>query len=197
MLFYLSKFCLAGLNLILIEFVCALIKVWGIEMIYEWCVFLLFPLCLIFAGISDAISLTIPNKVSLILVAGFVCLAPFSGLSLEAIGVHVLVGFSVLVIGIAFFAMNWLGGGDVKLIAACALWFGADNLAPFLFAMAIYGGVLCLVMVEIQHSKFLLRFSKGAWLNHLISQKSMVPYGIAIGLAGLSVYPQTHWLGMI
>lgn len=197
MLFYLCKFCLAGLNSILVESFYALLKVWGIEMIYEWSVFLLFPLCLIFAGISDAISMTIPNKVSLLLVAGFVCLAPFSGLSLEAIGVHVLVGFVVLVVGIALFAMNWLGGGDVKLIAACALWFGADNLAPFLFAMAIYGGVLCVIIFNIQHSEYLLRFSKGAWLQHLIRQKSMVPYGIAICLAGLSVYPQTHWLGIV
>lgn len=196
-LFWLSAICLLGINLILIAWLKSSNCYVGFEMIYEWCVFLLFPCCLIYAGISDVISLTIPNKISLILIGGFICLAPFSGLSMAEIGMHGFVGFVVLAVGLLLFGMGWLGGGDVKLIAASALWFGPENLAMFLYAMAFYGGVLCIIWFKLRTSEHLLKFSSGAWLQRLVSQKSVVPYGIAIGLAGLTVYPQTHWLGLV
>jgi len=46
-------------------------------MLYELCVLLIFPFALIYAGISDAMSFTISNKISLALFVGFVLLVPF------------------------------------------------------------------------------------------------------------------------
>lgn len=51
-------------------------------------VFLILPLCLAMAAFSDLLTMTIPNRISLILVASFLLLAPFSGLGLEMIGMH-------------------------------------------------------------------------------------------------------------
>ena len=162
---------------------------------YELCVLLIFPFALIFAGISDALTFTISNKVSLLLLLGFVILAPFSGLSWEEIGLHVLVGFSILVVGFLLFAGGYLGGGDAKIIAAAALWLGPEYTAMFLILATIYGGILSLVILKIYNTPLPSFLAGQTWLVNYQAGKAAVPYGIAIALAALYVFPQTHWLG--
>lgn len=166
-------------------------------MFYELCVLLIFPFCLIFAGISDAMSFTIPNKVSLVLVVGFCLLVPFSGLSAAAIGGHVLVGFVALVMGFVLFARGYLGGGDVKIIAAAALWLGAEHVVPFLVVTAFFGGALSVFILYMRNWPLPSFLHGQRWLLSWQCGQAAVPYGIAIGLAGLAVYPQTHWLGLL
>ncbi len=166
-------------------------------MFYELCVLLIFPFCLIFAGITDALSFTIPNRVSLILVAGFLLLVPFSGMSLETIGTHILVGFIALMIGFVFFAQGYLGGGDVKIIAASALWLGLEQVGSFLIFTALFGGVLSLMCLYLHKTPLPKVLQGQTWLVNMQCGEAAVPYGIAIGLAGLSVYPQTHWMGLM
>ncbi len=165
-------------------------------MFYELCVLLIFPFCLIYAGIRDAMSFTIPNKVSLVLVAGFFLVVPFSGLSLAVIGSHILVGFLALIIGFLLFARGYLGGGDVKIIAAAALWLGSEHFGPFLIFTAIYGGLLSVIILYVRNMPLPAFLHHQTWLLDWQCGKAAVPYGIAIGLAGLSVYPQSHWLGL-
>lgn len=166
-------------------------------MFYELCVLLIFPFCLIYAGISDAMSFTIPNRISLILVVSFLLLVPFSGLGLADIGSHVLVGFLALISGFVLFARGYLGGGDVKIIAAAALWLGLEQIVPFLLVTAFFGGILSVVVLFLRNMP-LPQFLQGqTWLINWQCGQAAVPYGIAIGLAGLAVYPQTHWLGIL
>lgn len=164
---------------------------------YELCVLLIFPFALIFAGISDALSFTISNRISLILLLGFVLLAPFSGLSFAEIGSHIFVGFLVLVIGFFLFARGYIGGGDAKIIAVVSLWFGPDYIAAFLLLVAIYGGVLSLVVLRVYNTPLPAFLSGQKWLINYQAGNAAVPYGIAIGLASLSIYPNTHWLGLV
>ena len=166
-------------------------------MFYEWCVLLIFPFCLIFAGITDAMSFTIPNKVSAVLLAGFIVLVPFSGLSLADIGSHIFVGFITLLIGFILFARGYLGGGDVKIIAAIGLWLGMDQMIPFLLATAFLGGLLSLAVLYLRAMPLPTLLQRQKWLLNIQCGEAAVPYGIAIGLAGLCVYPETHWLALI
>ena len=53
-------------------------------------------------------------------------------MSLQAISMHVAAGFAVLTIAFVFFACGWIGGGDAKLAAATALWFGFDHSVIYL-----------------------------------------------------------------
>ena len=165
-------------------------------MFYELCVLLIFPFCMIYAGIRDAMSFTIPNAVSLVLVVAFFLLAPFSGLSLEVIGGHILVGFLALIIGFVLFARGYLGGGDVKIIAAAALWLGLEQTAPFLLFTALFGGLLSVSILYIRRMPLPSFLHGQKWLLDWQCGKAAVPYGIAIGLAAICVYPQTHWLGL-
>src|SRR6188768_1731136 len=89
---------------------------------------MLFPALMAFAAASDLLTMTISNRVSLILAAGFLVLAPISGMPLQEFLLHVGAGLTVLVIAFACFAMGWMGGGDAKVAAAAAMWFGFGHL---------------------------------------------------------------------
>src|ERR1041385_9347264 len=92
----------------------------------------LFPALMAFAASSDLLTMTISNRVSLILVGGFFVLAVWSGMPLADIGMHVAAALAVLVVTFTFFARGWIGGGDAQLPAAAALWLGFDQLLNYL-----------------------------------------------------------------
>ena len=98
--------------------------------------FLIFPAAMVFAGSMDLFTMTIPNRISIGMVAGFLVAAPFSSLTLTAFLWHLAAGFSMLVVGILMFSRGWLGGGDAKLLAAATLWLGFDRLFGMLDTLA-------------------------------------------------------------
>src|SRR3954470_5731745 len=126
-------------------------RTWASEKMIVAAILLIFPLCLAFAAISDLLTMTIPNRVSLILVLSFAVLAPLSGMALPAIGMHALGAILVFGICFALFALNVMGGGDAKLLSAAAIWFGYDPvLLSFLIYVGIFGGVVTLAILVIR-----------------------------------------------
>ncbi len=109
----------------------------------------LFPALMAFAAASDLFTMTIPNRVSLLLVAGFFVLAGLTGMPLYDIAMHVGAGLTVLVVAFACFAFGWIGGGDAKVAAAAGLWFGFPPLASYLVYASLFGGVLTLLMLQL------------------------------------------------
>ncbi len=95
-------------------------------------ILMVFPLCLAVAAISDLLTMTIPNRVSAILLASFLIVAPLAGLSPQGIALHLMAGLVVFSVCFSLFAMNVMGGGDAKLLTAAAVWFGW-NQALMLF----------------------------------------------------------------
>ena len=71
-----------------------------------------FPAAIAFAGAMDVFSMTIPNRISLFLIAAFFVLAPCAGLSWQDVGLHVGAGLVVLIVTATLFFMGHLGGGD-------------------------------------------------------------------------------------
>ena len=82
---------------------------------------LFFPALMAFAAASDLFTMTISNRVSLALAAGFLVLAFVSGMSVPDILMHLAAGATVLVVAFACFAFGWVGGGDAKVAAGAAL----------------------------------------------------------------------------
>ena len=78
----------------------------------------LFPGLMAFAAASDLLSMTISNRVSLLLVVGFFALAILSGMPAAAMAGHVGAGALVLCVSFTFFAFGWIGGGDAKVAAS-------------------------------------------------------------------------------
>jgi prepilin signal peptidase PulO-like enzyme (type II secretory pathway) len=93
---------------------------------------LLFPALMAFAASSDLLTMTISNRLSLALAASFFLLTLVIGLSLPAVGMHLAAAALVLAFAFGFFSQGWIGGGDAKLAAATALWFGFENLLDYL-----------------------------------------------------------------
>jgi len=158
-------------------------------------VFLFFPAAMAFAAASDLVSMTISNRISLSLIAFFFVLAPLSGMGLEQIGWHVVAGALLLLAGFAMFAFCWIGGGDAKLLAVTALWFGFSmNTVEYLLLSTLFGGALTLMMLVYRHFPAPSFLYGQGWAMRLHDDKEGIPYGLALAAGALLVYPNTWWM---
>ena len=158
----------------------------------EALIFVVFPFCMVFAAISDMLSMTIANRVSVALVATFAVVAPLTGMDWATYGWHFAAGFLVLAVTFAMFAVGGMGGGDAKLLSATALWMGMSmELIQYVFYAALIGGVLTLIIVFYRRSPLATLTGTNVFLRHFADEKAGVPYGIALGAAGLIVFPST------
>ncbi len=158
----------------------------------EALIFVVFPFCMVFAAVSDMLSMTIANRVSLLLLGGFVAIAPLTGMGPVEIGWHLLGGATVLAVTFTLFALGTMGGGDAKLMAATAVWMGFDLLLlQYLVFAAAIGGLLTLGILSFRSSLFAPITKTNLFLRHLADEKTGVPYGIALGIGGLMTYPQS------
>jgi prepilin peptidase CpaA len=158
---------------------------------------LLFPALMAFAASSDLLTMTISNKLSLALIAGFFVLTLAIGMSWPAIGMHLAAAALVLVFSFGFFSQGWIGGGDAKLVAATALWFGFDNLFDYLIYASMFGGVLTLLLIQFRKLPLPGPLARQAWIMRLHETGGGIPYGIALAAAALAVYPKTAWMPAI
>ena len=157
-----------------------------------------FPAGAIAAAALDATTFTVPNRLTLALAAAFFPVALIMGLPLQTIGACAAMGLIALIVGIGFFAMNWCGGGDAKLLAACALWLGLPAMLPFLFYMSLFGGALALGLVMARKMMLGAYVAGGpAWLGRLLAPEEALPYGVAIGLGALVAFPSSPIFGLL
>jgi len=155
---------------------------------------LVFPALMAFAASSDLFTMTISNRVTLALVGGFVAMAVISGMSPSDVLAHAGAAATVLVVTFLFFTRGWIGGGDAKLAAATALWFGFDHLLVYLLYASIFGGALTLMMIRFRLMSLPQVLADQEWVNRLHRPNSGVPYGIALAAAALLIYPDTTWM---
>lgn len=138
-------------------------------------------LALLIAAFTDLRRRQIDNWLN----GGIVLAAPLwwwaNGLSLwPDVAIQLGVALAAFAVLAGLFAMRAMGGGDVKLLTALALWIEPDWFLKLLIMMALLGGVLTIVM--------------GVW--HIMRRqrdKLAIPYGVAISAAGLWVIG-THYL---
>lgn len=143
----------------------------------------LYVLALLAATVSDITRYEIPNRVSLVAVAAFGLMA--TELPVWTSLAHVSASLVLFAVGTALFMANVWGGGDVKLLAATALWSGWSGLASFLLLTALAGAALALVLLALRH-----RFRtvpEGRWYSRLLSRSEGIPYGAAIAAAAAAV----------
>jgi prepilin peptidase CpaA len=161
--------------------------------VLQYALLLTFPAIMAFAGSIDLLTMTIPNRVSLALVAAFPLAAALIGMDWMAFVSHLGAGALMLVVGIGMFARGWLGGGDAKLLAAAALWLGFDHLAGYLLLVAIAGGALALLVLSYRNWVPPAWMLDQPWAMRLHDRKVGIPYGIALAAAALWIYPSTPW----
>jgi len=153
--------------------------------------FIVFPLAMVFAAFSDLFTMTIPNRVSAGLVVAFFALALWLPMPLDSVLWHIACGLTMLVLTFVFFSRGWIGGGDAKLASATALWFGWEPLFDYGFTASIIGGALTLVVVELHRRELPKSLMSIGFIAKLADKQGRVPYGIALALSGLLIYPHS------
>ena len=159
----------------------------------EAAILVVFPFCMAFAAISDMMSMTIANRVSLILIVTFAVVAPFTGMDWTVYGWHFAAAATVFLGTFGLFAIGGMGGGDAKLLTATALWMGYSiQLLQYLVAGAFIGGLLTLAILSYRRSPLAVYTSGNMFLRHFADESVGIPYGIALGVAGMLVFPETQ-----
>jgi len=135
---------------------------------------------LVVAAVVDVRTFTISNRLNLTVAL----LAPLYWLSVElsiwpGVAVQLAAGAAVFLVLAAAFYAGMMGGGDVKLAAALALWFPPASTLKFLVFMSLAGGLLTLLLLVWHRAK--RRDGRPA-----------IPYGVAIALGGLAILAQPY-----
>jgi prepilin peptidase CpaA len=132
-------------------------------------------IALVWAAATDLASRRISNRLNMAVALGAPLFWWASGLSpWPGIAAQFAVALATFTVCAGLFALRAMGGGDVKLLTALALWIEPLMYARLILAMALLGGALTIIMIAARA----LRRRQG---------RPAVPYGVAIALAGLWV----------
>ena len=167
---------------------------------------------LVAAAASDITRYRIPNAIVYAIVAAFAVGAAFN-FAWPAIVWPVLAGVAMFLLGALLFAFGLFGGGDVKLVAAMALWTGFADLPRFLLIMGAAGGLLGLVLLlkrlrqrpapagalpapaEPSEAAVAMAPASAVPASEAPTseaprptRKSHIPYGVGIAIAGLDFF---------
>jgi len=146
------------------------------------------------AAISDLTSYKIGNGLLLVSLLAYAALVPFAGLAFHEIGRSAAVAAVVLIAAFIVFALGWIGGGDAKFATVTTLWIGAEHTADFLLYTALFGGAFTLGLLMFRRLPLPAAFRNTPWIVRLHLADSGVPYGVAVAMAGLVVFPHTRWI---
>ncbi len=138
-------------------------------------------IALVFAAFTDLRRRQIDNWLNGAIVLGAPLYWWSSGLTLyPEIAIQLAIALAVFAVLAGLFILKMMGGGDVKLLTALALWIEPTMFLKLLIIMALVGGLLTIVM----------------GIAHLMKRQRdrlAVPYGVAIAVGGLWVLG-THYL---
>jgi prepilin peptidase CpaA len=81
--------------------------------------------------------------------------------------------------------------------AAAALWFGFAHLLDYLLCASLFGGVLTLILLQFRQWPLPYALTGQVWLLKLHAKESGIPYGIALAIGALVIYPETEWIRAI
>ena len=158
---------------------------------------LLFAAALLWAAAYDVATLTIPNEISVGVLATFIGAALAAQLSWAEVALHLGAGLLLLIIGMLMFARGWLGGGDAKLMAATALWIGWTDLGTLIVWVTLTGGALAMLLLMFRRVPLPAPLMNAPWLTQLHAETKGVPYAVAIAAGALITLPQSVWIARL
>jgi len=153
---------------------------------------------MIWAVISDIRFFILSNKLCLsvaLLYPIFIASAYLAGtpLPLDYIAWSIGISLAIFAFLVALFALGYIGGGDVKLIPAIALWAGPAYTLKFLLITTICGGAVALAILKYI-KKYSFSDKSSEKINFSVSksaesenEENSIPYGIGIAVGGLYV----------
>ncbi len=130
--------------------------------------------------VCDVRTLRIPNKHALIVLLAFPVAYAASPAAFGSLWSHLGAMVIMFLITYGMFVTRMIGGGDSKLGTVLGLWVGLQGFMPFMFYMALTGGVVGALSLWISKKKPFSNPRPGSWVAAAQSGKSSIPYGIAI-----------------
>jgi prepilin peptidase CpaA len=152
---------------------------------------------MVFAAFTDLLTMTIPNRLVIALAAGFFVVAALTGFGWADIGIHITVALAAFALSFTLFWLGWIGGGDAKLYVAISLWVGPQLIVAYSIYASVLGMGLALILLFWRAVRLPSMLTAQGWLVRLHSPKEGIPYGIALGAAGLLIYPSTPFLAAL
>ncbi len=154
-------------------------------------ILIVFSIGMFTAAFQDARTMTIPNWVSLMILASFFLIVPFVWQGWGIFGEHLLVGVTVFLVSFAMFAVGGLGGGDAKLMAATAFWWQWPDLLLYVVYTTLAGGIIALFIL-FGRKYVPARVLTSPWVYKLIKDEKNMPYGLALAFGALATLPQSQ-----
>lgn len=147
----------------------------------------------VLAAYADFRGLSIPNQYSAIIMGSFaLCYALLWLLGrddvLGPLASHVIAAGVIFLVTLVMFMVGGLGAGDSKLATVFALWAGLGGLMPFLFYMAVIGGLLGLTALVLKKWRPIKGAAAQGWIGRVQAGENKVPYGIAIVAGALASF---------
>ncbi len=140
----------------------------------------LLALLLIIGAVTDIRERVISNRLNMAIAISAPLYWWATGVSLwPGVGIQIGMAIAIFLLFAGLFALGLMGGGDVKLLGAIALWLPWQAMATLLIIMAVVGGLITLA--TLVHHKMTRR-----------DGQPEVPYGVAIALAGLWVLGERY-----
>lgn len=132
-------------------------------------------IALLVAALTDLRSRHIGNWLTAAIALGAPLFWWASGLALwPDVAIQIGLAIAVFAVLAGLFALGAMGGGDVKLLTALALWIAPAPFLQLLVLMALLGGVLTIVLA-------------GWHVARRQRDRLAIPYGVAISSAALWV----------
>ncbi len=154
-------------------------------MISIWVYATIFLGFMMLAAWSDARDLRISNKLTLTMAASGLAAVGLLAGAATALLVAAATGAATLAIAWVLFEFGWLGGGDVKLAGAAAIWLGPEATLAFVFATTVFGAVLAVLLLVLSRWDMMLGMVGPHWRTRLTADTISVPYALAMAPAGV------------
>lgn len=151
------------------------------------------------AALFDVWKFTIPNWISLALVALFVAVGLTLPVPLDWLSQ--LAGMAIVLLGgLVLYRFRFLGGGDLKLLAAAGLWAGTDSLVELIVVTALAGGALTLALMLARRVVFSVLVAQSVVttiaLPKALLPGEQIPYGMGIAVGAIWLGRQLPHLGL-
>jgi len=159
------------------------------------------------AAVIDFLRLKIPNIISGAIIGCFFAsyfIHDFLGKdAMQDLSSHVMAGAIMLMIMVTLFFLRLFGGGDAKIIPAIALWTGLNGLPLFLMVTSIVGGVLAIISMILRKTEMgqsilnkAIQYPQlqNGWVNAMVKNHNVVPYGIAIAVGAVISFRHLGYL---
>lgn len=137
------------------------------------------------AGVSDILSLTIPNRYTCAIVLLYPPYVLSAGQAVDWPGA-ILVALGALAVGFLLFALGWWGGGDAKFFGAVALWAGPSSIVTLVLTTTIAGGAIAVFILLQHYLPYAITTGFFRFRAFIPNRPGMsMPYGVAIAVGAL------------